>query len=89
MMEGTMDEDELKNLKVDKVIDVRGITYPVTLLATRRSMAEAPKGAVMEVISYDPNTNDDIPIWANKAGHEYLGTIDYLGYCGIFVRNGG
>ncbi len=88
-MKGTMDDDELKNLKIDKVIDTRGTAYPVPLLETRKSMAEVPKGAILEVISYDPNTNDDIPIWANKAGHEYLGTIDFTGYCGIFVRNGG
>ncbi len=84
-----MTEEELKNLKVNKVVDARGTACPGPLLEARRSMADVPKGEVMEVISSDPSTAQDIPLWANKVGHEYLGSIEYAGYWGIFVRNGG
>jgi len=83
-----MTEEELKNLKVNKVVDARGTACPGPLLEARRSMADVPKGEVMEVISSDPSTAQDIPLWANKVGHEYLGSIEYAGYWGIFVKNG-
>ncbi len=83
-----MTEEELKSLKVNKVVDARGTACPGPLLEARRSMADVPKGEVMEVISSDPSTVQDIPLWANKVGHEYLGSIEYAGYWGIFVKNG-
>ncbi len=83
-----MTEEELKSLKVNKVVDARGTACPGPLLEARRSMADVPKGEVMEVISSDPSTAQDIPLWANKVGHEYLGSIEYAGYWGIFVKNG-
>jgi len=42
----------------------------------------------MEVLSSDPSTKRDIPLWAKKAGHEYLGTIHEAGYSRIFVQKG-
>jgi TusA-related sulfurtransferase len=43
-------------------------------------------GGIMEVLSSDEGTNDDIPLWANKVGHEYLGNISEAGYWRIFVK---
>ena len=83
-----MTEEELKNLKVEKVVDARGTACPGPLLEARQSMVDVPNGKVMEVISSDVSSNQDIPLWAKKAGHEYLGTVEYAGYWGIFVKRG-
>jgi tRNA 2-thiouridine synthesizing protein A len=86
--ETAMTEEELKALKVNKVVDARGTACPGPLLEARRSMADIPAGEVMEVISSDASSNQDIPLWAKKVGHEYLGTVEYAGYWGIFVKRG-
>jgi len=83
-----MREDELKNLKVDKVVDVRGEAYPGPQLSAKQSMTAMPQEGIIEVILSNEIAEQDILFWANKDGHEYLGTIDYPGYCGIFVRKG-
>jgi TusA-related sulfurtransferase len=83
-----MNKEEFRNLKVSKVIDGRGTSSPGPMLAARRSMVKVPRGEVVEVISSHPQSNEDIILWARKAGHEYLGTIEYPGYSGIFVRSG-
>jgi tRNA 2-thiouridine synthesizing protein A len=83
-----MDKEEFNNLKVSLVIDGRGASTPGPLLAARRSMAKVHKGEVLEIISSDKESDRNIEIWAHKAGHEYLGTIEYPGYSGIFVRSG-
>ena len=84
-----MNEAELKSLEVDKVVDARGTACPGPLLEAKRGMAKVPKnGGIMEVLSSDEGTNDDIPLWANKVQHEYLGNIEEAGYWRLFVRRG-
>ena len=52
-------------------------------------MANVPKnGGLLEVLSSDEGTNEDIPLWAKKVKHEYLGNIEEAGYWRLFVRRG-
>ena len=84
-----MNQEELKSLQVDKVVDARGTACPGPLLEAKRGMADVPKnGGILEVLSSDEGTNEDIPLWANKVQHEYIGTIEEAGYWRIFVRRG-
>jgi TusA-related sulfurtransferase len=39
----------------------------------------------LEVQSNDAGTRNDIPAWAKKVGHEYLGVLEADGYDRIFV----
>jgi len=78
--------EELKKLKVDKVVDARGTSCPGPLLAAKRAITEVPVGGVMEVLSSDPGTKRDLPLWAKKVGHEFLGVLEEPGYWRIFVR---
>jgi len=45
-------------------------------------------GGIMEVMSSDVGTTEDIPLWAKKVGHEFLGTVEEAGYWRVFVRRG-
>jgi tRNA 2-thiouridine synthesizing protein A len=83
-----MDAKELANLKANKVVDARGTACPGPLLEAKRAMAAIPKGEVMELLSSDDGTNQDIPLWAKKVGHEYLGVIEEAGYWRLFVKRG-
>ena len=84
-----MNQEELKSVHVDKVVDARGTACPGPLLEAKRAMADVAKnGGILEVLSSDEGTNEDIPLWANKVQHEYLGTIVEAGYWRIFVRRG-
>lgn len=80
------DESSLENLKPDKVVDARGTSCPGPLLETKKAIANVPVGGVLETVSSDPGTNADIPVWAKKMGHEYLGSIAMSGYWRVFVR---
>ncbi len=83
-----MTEEELKTIQVDKQVDARGTACPGPLLEAKRSMTSVPVGGTMEVLSSDPSTNKDVPLWAQKVGHEYLGTIEEAGVWRIFVKRG-
>jgi tRNA 2-thiouridine synthesizing protein A len=47
-----------------------------------------PVGGIMEVMSSDAGTNEDIPLWSKKVGHEYLGSVEQAGYWRLFVKRG-
>jgi tRNA 2-thiouridine synthesizing protein A len=83
-----MNLDELKALKVDKVVDARGVACPGPLLEAKRSVPSVPLHGVMEVISSDEGTTEDVPLWAKKVGHEYLGTVPDAGLWHIYLRRG-
>ena len=68
-----MNQDELKNLKADKVVDARGMACPGPLLEAKKAITAVAVGGVMEVLSSDEGTNNDIPLWARKMQYDFLG----------------
>ena len=83
-----MTEEELKSVQADKEVDARGTACPGPLLEAKRSMTSVPMGGTMVLLSSDASTNKDVPLWAKKVGHEYLGTIEDAGFWRIFVKRG-
>ena len=68
------------------MVDARGSACPGPLLEAKKAIGSVKVGEVLEVISSDPGTKDDIPAWAGKVGHEYLGHVVADGYERLFVR---
>ena len=68
------------------VVDARGSACPGPLLEAKKAIGAVKVGEVLEVLSSDPGTKDDLPMWAGKVGHEYLGHIEDQGCERMFVR---
>ena len=83
-----MSPEELTALEPDKVVDARGTACPGPLLEAKRAVTQVPKGGIMEVLSSDQSTNKDIPVWAEKVGHEFLGNVEEAGYWRLYIRRG-
>ena len=81
-----MDQNELANVKADKVVDARGMACPGPLLEAKKAITAVPVGAVMEVLSADEGTNSDIPMWAKKMQYEFLGIIADAGFWRLFIK---
>ena len=81
-----METQELSGLSVNKVVDARGTACPGPLLAAKKAIAEIGSGEIMEILSSDEGTRRDIPKWAGKKGHEYLGTVEESGYFKIYMK---
>jgi tRNA 2-thiouridine synthesizing protein A len=77
---------DLKTLKPARTVDARGTACPGPLLEAKRAMASVPVGAVLEVLSSDQGTTEDIPLWAKKVGHEYLGEVEEAGHWRLYVK---
>jgi TusA-related sulfurtransferase len=83
-----MSPGELATLSPEKTVDARGTACPGPLLEAKRALTQVSRGGILEVLSSDPSTNRDIPLWAGKVGHEHLGTLEEAGWWRLFVRRG-
>jgi tRNA 2-thiouridine synthesizing protein A len=73
------------NTEVAKVVDARGSACPGPLLEAKKAIGTVSVGQTIEVLSGDASTKNDIPKWAQKVGHEFLGSAAADGYDRIFV----
>jgi tRNA 2-thiouridine synthesizing protein A len=80
-----MEIAELEKIQAAKVVDARGTACPGPLLEAKKAIGTVSVGQTIEVWSGDPSTKKDLPRWATKVGHEYLGAIEADGYDRIFV----
>ncbi len=84
-----MDLEELEDLEPGNVVDARGSACPGPLLEAKKGIGAVALGEVLEIRSSDAGTRSDIPIWANKVGHEFLGHLEAdEGYDRLFVKRG-
>lgn len=77
---------DLNTIKAAKIADARGVACPGPLLEAKKAIGSVKVGEVLEVWSGDPRTKDDLPRWAKKVGHEYLGYLPADGYDRLFIR---
>ncbi|SHF94939.1 TusA-related sulfurtransferase [Desulfacinum infernum DSM 9756] len=76
---------DLSSVQAASVVDARGSACPGPLLEAKKAIGKVKVGEVLEILSNDPGTKNDIPVWAKKVGHEYLGHQEADGYDRIFV----
>ena len=81
-----MTTEELSNLTLAKTVDARGTACPGPLLEAKKAIGTINSGEIMEVLSADEGTKRDVPKWADKKGHEYLGVIEESGFFRIFLK---
>lgn len=77
---------DLSHIQAAKVVDARGSACPGPLLEAKKGIGAIAVGEVLEIWSGDPNTKNDIPRWAKKVGHEFLGAETADGYDRIFIK---
>ena len=83
-----MTDIDLEKIKPHYVADARGSSCPGPLLEAKKGIGKVPKGGVLEIKSNDTGTKNDLPVWAKKAGHKFLGYLEVPGYDRIFIQRG-
>ena len=67
-------------------VDARGSACPGPLLEAKKGIGKVKVGEVLEVLSNDEGTREDLPIWAKKVGHEFMGILPSDGYDRLFIK---
>ena len=81
-----MSQVDLSTLKAASTVYARGSACPGPLLEAKKGIGTVKVGEVIEILSGDPGTRSDIPAWAGKVGHEFLGVLAAEGYDKLYVR---
>ena len=56
----------------DKELDARGLSCPLPILKTKKSLNEIASGQVLKVVATDPGSVKDFDAFANQTGHTLL-----------------
>lgn len=80
---------DLATIDTYEVLDARGLSCPMPLLRTKKTLKGVPSGGVLEIWGTDPGSKNDIPHFGNKNGNSFLGFVDDdAGYTRYFIRKG-
>jgi len=56
----------------DRELDARGLSCPLPILKTKKTLNELASGQVLKVIATDPGSIKDMQAFANQTGNELL-----------------
>lgn len=70
----------------DKTLDCKGLSCPEPVLKTKMAMNELQSGQVLEMLSTDPGSANDIAAWAKRTGNEILETAEADGVWTFFIK---
>ena len=74
------------DVKPDHTLDARGLSCPMPLLRTKKEIEKLQSGQILEVLGTDPGSRNDIPGWATRAGHEWIGEKEDDGFFRFYIR---
>ena len=69
-----------------RLIDARGAWCPGPLMELIAAIREEEVGAELEVLSSDPGSRKDIPLWLVKAGQQLVAVQEESGFDRFLVR---
>ena len=75
----------LNEITPNQVVDARAMACPGPLLEAKKAIASVAIGETLEIQSGDKGSQEDIPAWCAKTGHEYLGFVSRDGYDSLYV----
>jgi tRNA 2-thiouridine synthesizing protein A len=60
------------DIKFDQMLDAKGMSCPLPILKTKKSIAGLSKDQVLKVETTDPGSKNDMASWAKRTGNEIL-----------------
>ena len=60
----------------DKELDARGLSCPLPILKTKKSLNDLTSGQVLKVVATDPGSVKDMQAFANQTGHSLISSAE-------------
>lgn len=76
----------MKQYHVDKTLDARGLCCPMPSVKTALALERMEPGKVIEVLTDDPVSRRDLPVWAKSTGNILLGVEEENSTIRIYVQ---
>jgi tRNA 2-thiouridine synthesizing protein A len=74
--------------RADKVLDVRGWSYPWCILKIKSELTQMDQGEILEVLGTGSQAMEDLPVVLGRAGDEVLRVEDEPESCRLYLRKG-
>ncbi len=71
---------------VDRTLDARGLSCPMPSVKTALALEQMAPGQVIEVLTDDPVSKRDLPVWARSTGNELLGIKEEENTIKIYLK---
>lgn len=75
-----------KEIRVDKILDVKGLSCPGPTVLTMKALEGMKKGKVLQVIANDTSTRLAIPSLCRNTGYELLAFREEEGILHFFIK---
>ncbi len=74
------------DLKIDKVLDTKGMSCPIPILKTKKAMEALSKDQILKVETTDPGSQKDMPAWAHRTGNEIVKVEQGAGIFTFYIK---
>lgn len=73
-------------MNFDKELDARGLSCPLPIVKTKKSLNDMTSGQVLKVVSTDSGSVKDMQAFANQTGNPLLETTQESGAFVFYVQ---
>ncbi len=73
-------------MNFDKELDARGLSCPLPIVKTKKSLADMSSGQVLKVISTDSGSVKDMAAFTEQTGNSLLSTVEENGAFTFYVK---
>ena len=70
----------------NKTLDASGLSCPLPIVKTKKEIDTMTSGQVLEVISTDPGSKNDMTAWCNRTGNKLLDSSEEVGKFKFYVQ---
>ena len=70
----------------NKTLDASGLSCPLPIVKTKKEIDTMGGGQVLEVISTDPGSKNDMIAWCKRTGNELLESLEEEGKFKFYVK---
>jgi Predicted redox protein, regulator of disulfide bond formation len=73
-------------LNISKTLDASGLSCPLPIVKTKKEMDGLSSGQILEIISTDPGTKNDMAAWCKRTGNELMESAEQGGKFQFYVK---
>lgn len=77
-----------KKAEADKIIDLRGVSCPWSILKAKSQLIAMEPGEILEVLASDPLMFEDFPKVLDQSGHHLVDIREQQEFSRLYVRRG-
>jgi tRNA 2-thiouridine synthesizing protein A len=75
-------------ITADRTLDAKGLSCPMPLLRTKKEIDKIASGQILEILGTDPGSRNDLPGWAERSGHQFMGEKEDSGFFRFYIKKG-